>query len=324
MRKYKPGTFIISLDFELYWGLKARHSLESCRERLLGARAAIPRLLDVFARHDIAATWATVGLLFFDDKDDLLAHLPNERPRYTNAALSAYTGIDRIGRNEREDPFHFARSLIRQIKDTPRQEIASHTFSHYYCLEAGQTARTFAADLHAAKRVAETLGLTLESLVFPCNQFNPAYLAVCQEMDFKIFRGNPESWLYTAANQGRDGAARRLARLADSYLPLTGAQTARPRQAAGNITDVAASAFLRPVAGVLAPFEPLRLRRITRSMTQAARDGATYHLWWHPHNFGRDTDANFDFLGQILDHYRNLADSHGMRSASMREVAGVR
>ena len=51
--------------------------------------------------------------------------------------------IARIGPNERQDPYHFGLSLVRRIKDCPHQEIGTHTFSHYYCLEDGQTPEHF-------------------------------------------------------------------------------------------------------------------------------------------------------------------------------------
>ena len=53
----------------------------------------------------------------------------------------------------------------------------------------------------------------------------------------------------------------------------------------------------------------------------AARSGSIFHLWWHPHNFGRDTNANLDFLSRLLAHYGELNDRFGMRSATMAEAA---
>src|SRR5690606_11461776 len=123
-------------------------------DNLLGVRQAIPAMLDRFRRHEIHATWATVGLLMFDDKQSMLASLPPEdlRPGYTNAALSPYQSMDTIGPDEASDPFHYGLSLVRQIAAIPHQEIGTHTFSHYYCLEAGQTEAQFRADLEAARR----------------------------------------------------------------------------------------------------------------------------------------------------------------------------
>ena len=58
------GQFIISLDFELLWGVRDHADRDSYGQNVTGARAAVPRMLDLFERHGIAATWATVGFLF--------------------------------------------------------------------------------------------------------------------------------------------------------------------------------------------------------------------------------------------------------------------
>ena len=314
------GSLVISLDFELHWGIFDKHRLADCEARLMGARAAIPKMLDLFQHHEVAATWATVGFLFFDDKDELMEALPEERPHYANAALSPYTHLEAIGPNEKAAPCHFGRSLIKRIAETPRQEVASHTFSHYYCLEGGQTPSAFAADLKAARLAAEGLGIVLESLVFPRNQANEDYLSICREQGFKTVRGNPRSWLYAAADQDGDTKARRVARLADSYLPITSEQTTL-RKPVDGLIDVPATMFLRPVMAPLKAFEPLRISRLKRMMTAAARTGSIFHLWWHPHNFGQDTKANLNVLDHLLQHYRTLSDRFGMRSQTMVEAA---
>lgn len=314
------GSLVISLDFELHWGIRDKQRLADCKSRLLGTRAAIPQMLDLFARYEVAATWATVGFLFFDDKEELLSALPEERPHYTDPALSPYAYLDEIGPNEADAPCHFGRSLIKRIAETPRQEVASHTFSHYYCLEGGQTPSAFAADLKAARSAAERLGIAMESLVFPRNQANEAYLAICREQGFKVVRGNPRSWLYTAADQEGDTKARRITRLADSYMPITREKTAL-RKPVDGLTDVPATMFLRPVTAPLKALEPLRLSRLQRMMTTAARTGSIFHLWWHPHNFGRDTEANLHVLDRLLHHYHTLSDRFGMCSQTMADAA---
>ena len=68
-------------------------------------------------------------------------------------------------------------------------------------------------------------------------------------------------------------------------------------------TNVPASHFLRPCSGQLGKAHPLHLKMIKRNMTRAAKKGRGYHLWWHPHNFGQDIDANINALKQILSHF---------------------
>jgi hypothetical protein len=87
------------------------------------------------------------------------------------------------------------------------------------------------------------------------------------------------------------------------------------------LIDVRASRFLRPASRSLRPLEPLRLRRITGALSQAARSGTIYHLWWHPHDFGADPDYSLKFLERVLQHFRHLSQLYGMRSSTMLEVA---
>lgn len=316
----ETGTFVISLDFELFWGIRDHVELESCKGRLKGTRDAIPRLLDLFAQRGIHATWATVGFLFFEEKDELLAHLPNVRPAYKNTHLSPYEAIDRIGPNERRDPYHYGRSLVRQVANCPGQEIGSHTFSHYYCLEVGQMAEAFRADLNAAFAAARLLDIDLKSLVFPRNQWRDDYLEACAESGLGAVRGNERAWMYRADASDSDGLAKRAFRLADSYINLSGHHDARPSLVSPGMIDVPSSRFLRPFSSRLARFEPWRLKRICQSMTHAAIEKQVFHLWWHPHNFGLNQDENFCALSTVLDHFRQLADQHGMVSCSMGEL----
>ena len=43
-----PGTLIVSLDFELFWGMLDVCPLEEYQPHVLGGRKAIPQLLTLF------------------------------------------------------------------------------------------------------------------------------------------------------------------------------------------------------------------------------------------------------------------------------------
>jgi peptidoglycan/xylan/chitin deacetylase (PgdA/CDA1 family) len=318
---------VVSLDFELYWGIRDHVALDARRERLLGARRAVPRLLRTFTSYGVHATWATVGFLFLDGREELLQRVPARTPRYANRKLSPYEEVSTTGTDEESDPFHFAPSLVRQIAATPGQELGTHTFSHYYCLEAGQTREEFRHDLAAALGCAEEkTGRRPESLVFPRNQTNPQYLAACRQLGIHAYRGGERAWPYRAIGGGRTvRSAQRLLRLADAYLDLFGAHTSPVAHPADGLpVNVPSSRFLRPWSPSLRALEPLRVRRITSAMTHAARSGEVFHLWWHPHNFGEHQEENFAVLHRVLDHFAELRRRHGMRSVSMGEVARQR
>jgi peptidoglycan/xylan/chitin deacetylase (PgdA/CDA1 family) len=315
------GTFTISLDFELLWGMRNRRRAEAYTRNVLGVRQVIPRLLELFERYGIHCTWATVGFLFFDDKEDLLGSLPERLPNYADPALSTYPLLDRIGPDERRDPCHYGLSLIRRIEDCPHQEIGTHTFSHFYCLEAGQTPEDFRADLEAALGAAARRGITLRSLVFPRNQFSRPYLRLCADCGIDVVRGNQSAWIYQYDWDTNESLAKRSVRRLDQYLPLTGNNCVLPEQDPSGVLDVSSSRFLLPASSQIRTLSSLCLHRVCRSMSHAARTGGVYHLWWHPHNFGTELEANIRFLTRIFEHFRRLSETRGMVARGMAEVA---
>ena len=50
----------------------------------------MPRLLELFARHRLGCIWATVGMLFFEERTALLAALPDLRPGNAEAESRQY------------------------------------------------------------------------------------------------------------------------------------------------------------------------------------------------------------------------------------------
>ena len=278
-------------------------------------------MLSLFEQHEIHATWAIVGFLFYPDRETLMRHLPEPRPAYRNAQFDLYRYL--FENEALEKISHFAPELIERIAETPHQEIATHTFSHYYCLEEGQDAGAFRADIRqAAETTSSHTGRQIRSIVFPRNQYNPDYLEILAEEGIRAFRGNERHPVYDASDwQGR-GLHRRLVKLLDTYINLTGYHTCAPSdlKRVGGLLDIPSSRFLRPYSPVFSPLDGLKLHRIRAAMTHAAQRGELYHLWWHPHNFGKAREKNMAFLKKILEHYRMLHARYGMRSLTMEEI----
>ena len=70
------GQFVISLDFEKYWGVFDVRTLESNKSILTHVKPIIIRLLDLCDQYNIKITFATVGFLFAKSKYDLVKFLP--------------------------------------------------------------------------------------------------------------------------------------------------------------------------------------------------------------------------------------------------------
>jgi peptidoglycan/xylan/chitin deacetylase (PgdA/CDA1 family) len=315
------GSFIISLDFELHWGVRDVLSVSEQKDHFLRAREAIPEMLRVFTEYEVHATWATVGFLFARNKRHLLNHLPEIRPTYTKGRLDPYPFLEEIGEDERSDPLHYAPSLLQAIAEVPGQDIASHTFSHYYCLEEGQTEQAFEADLRAAAAIGEPFGKVMESLVFPRGQYNPAYSSVLGRVGVGTYRISPALYPYRPRRADEENLAQRTLRLLDSYVPISGSHGEKPSPEPSGVVPLRAGIFLRPYSRLRRRIEPIRLHRIKRAMREAAQQGRDLHVWWHPHNFGSNTRENLAMLDEVLREHRFLKDRYGWPSRNMGEAA---
>lgn len=316
------AKLIISLDFELMWGVRDHRSVAEYGESVLGVRKALPAILDRFSAVGIRATWATVGLLFARNRDEMLDHAPTARPDYVNAKLSPYPAIiNEIGRNEAEDPLHYGRSLVDRVLDTDGQEIATHTFSHYYCLEPGQTIEAFDADLKAARSISATAGVTPTSIVFPRNQMSLEHLACCLSNGITCFRGNPGGFAYRSRPGQENTLLVRGIRFLDGIIPVAGTHSFTEPIPLDGLINVPASRFMRPWSRKLPLYSSLHIDQVIREMAHAAKTDKLYHLWWHPHNMGRDREHNLAQLDRVIDAFQRLRDRFCMESVTMSESA---
>ncbi|MFT5037366.1 MAG: peptidoglycan/xylan/chitin deacetylase (PgdA/CDA1 family) [Candidatus Azotimanducaceae bacterium] len=323
----KGGYFVISLDFELMWGMFDKVTLDEYGEHLKGAHRAVPEILALFTEHNIHATWATVGMLMCKNKEELLRTIPREalRPRYDNMDVSAYTHIEsaHIGQNEKEDPYHFAPSLVTEIVRTENQEFASHTFSHYYCIDGKDNQpAVFEADLLLQQRMSEEYGVTPTSIIFPRNQTTDAALQISKENNYTAYRGTEGHTMYQPRADDTQSLFIRGLRLLDAYFNISGHNTVSLKTVSQTSpANIPSSRFLRPYSKRLRFLERMRLHRIKRSMTHAAKHNEIFHLWWHPHNFGQNRQENMRNLQDLITHYEILNETYGMQSKNMQEIS---
>ena len=258
-------------------------------------------------------------MLYCKDKQELLSYLNTVDIPYANTALSPVKNLHKVGENETLDPYHYGLSLIEMIQETSNQEIGTHTFSHYYSLENGQNKEHFGKDLKAVSSLGKTA-----SLVFPRNQVNQDYLHVCKEYGVNAYRGNEKNWMYKAHTIEENSWLKRLCRLIDAYVNISGNHTYCIKNIETDpIVNIPSSRFLRPYSSRLSFLEQLRLHRIKKGLTKAAKKNELYHLWWHPHNFGRNTKENLQFLEEILKHVDYLKNKYNFQSMHMRDVTDV-
>ena len=316
--KHKNGNLVISLDFELVWGVFDLVDLAKKKDYFRNTREIIPRILQLFDKKNVHATWATVGMLFNEDWDEWELNKPIVAPNYWNDKLNAYSYGKRIKSKESEF-YCFAPNLIRNIAQCPGQELGTHTYSHYYCMEEGQNLEQFKADLQKAVEVARKMDIKLQSLVFPRNQVKEEYLKVCTDLDISSIRSNPSSWYWKDLLS--ETFMTKVARSGDAYFPFGNKKYSVDNlvQTDGFPIEQKASRFLRPVEAT-SLLRKLKLNRIKNEMTMAAKNHEVYHLWWHPHNFGEQPKESLEDLGTILDHFELCRKKYDFQSVNMQEL----
>ncbi|SFN73853.1 polysaccharide deacetylase family protein [Salegentibacter flavus] len=310
------GALVISLDFELLWGVFDKVDWRDRKAYFQNTRKLIPEILELFEKYEIQCTWATVGMLFNENWEEWNLNIPRVLPEYDNKKLSAYKYGKSIQSKETEE-LCFAPGLIRRIKETPGQEIGTHTYSHYYCLEPGQTPESFKADLQKSRELAEKFGVELKSLVFPRNQFNADYLEVCKETGLQTVRTNPEVWYWK--NTQQDSLQQKILRTGDAYIGLNNKSYRDIPEISPGITGQKASRLLRPNSGK-GLLDKARIKRIQSEMSAAAKNKEIYHLWWHPHNFGGNPERNLQELEDILMHFQSCRNKFGFESLNMARI----
>lgn len=314
------GILTISLDFELAWGFHDGNKAKGLyKSAILGARTVIPKILDLFDKYSVHATWATVGALRCESKSELL-RLINKDLVYLDGNYKIYEYIKKnVGENEEDDPLHYAGSLLDLIQECPHQYIGSHTFSHFFLLEKTMSVDDFEQELRGIK----ALFPNAVTNVFARNQITDKALSILNSYGFIGYRGIQEnnSILKIYKERRKNPKVIRALRLIDTYIPLTGYYDySRYDLKKGDLFNIRSSSFLRPFNPSLSYLEPLKLYRIKKGMKHAAQTRRLYHLYWHPHNFGINQEENLKMLEELLQYYAELKSLYKMESLSMEEV----
>jgi hypothetical protein len=285
------GTFCISIDLELAWGIWDRPSrayFERCAEN---ERRIVRELLAAFARHQVAATWAVVGRLL-------------EKGR---------TPTPELGKG---DSIWYAPDLVEAIaKASPLQEIGSHSYAHVYfdSLESGAARE----DVQAARELHLRHGIGFQSFVFPRNCVG--HLAFLRDAGVKVFRSRDLGWHQTARERlgVRVGQA---ANLIDKALPLA-PECLRPRLRDGMV-ELPTSMLLLARNGLRGLIPPISVVTKARSgLERACTTGDLFHLWFHPSNFYYDSERQLTVLERILERAAQLREQGRLDIVPMRYFA---
>ena len=316
----EAGALVISLDFEMFWGIADFADIHEWTPIVERVHVVVPRLLELFQKYGVHATWATVGALMCEGRSEFLERLPKPVSPQTK------TMLDKLGFTEQGKgiscPEHilFAPELVRMAAACEGQEIGTHTFSHYYCDDPFSSPEEFAAELAASQKIAEEKGYPFISAVFPRNQISDQFVNVLQHSSLRCFRGVEHGWI--AKNRTKLGMLGIILWYLNNYIPIarTCSFFQKDAEQIGCLMNIRNSRFYKPYRPQYAFAERLKLWRYKLEMKSAAKRGEIYHMYWHPHNFAENTEVNFQQMGELLSFYIRLRDRYGMISLNMSEI----
>ncbi len=280
-------------------------------------------MLSEFESNKIHVSWAMVGLLATESFEELNSKFGNRQIPYVNQNYSPFP----FSQDKFNDiPFELLSGLkeAKAIVQTEFQELSSHTFSHYYTLEDGQSDSDFSSDLADMKNVSKKLNTSFKSIVFPRNQINKDYLKLCSEAGIVSFRGNQANNYWSNSAYAKESISKKGMRYLDAYYKVSNTQATaiNDLERISGVLNIPASRFFRPHSGKEI-LEKRKIKRIKAEMTLAAKTGTLYHLWWHPHNFSTITEAHFEQLKSIIEHYKELENTFGFKSLNMSEIEAI-
>lgn len=317
------GHLVISLDYELLWGLAGwdDEHLKAYERNVDNANDALLQIVKMLEEYGMKLTVAYVGAMNNSSVKGLMDEKDGFDAKYNTSIFSSFNSSVPYAEKVNKPSLLFAKDIIGELKGLSHVELASHTYSHYYCLEDGQTKEMFEKDVKLACLNAEKIGLKLRSIILPRNQIQHDYMAVCKDRGITHYRGTLNNWLYKTEKTKSRFSMKGALRFLDTYINISGSNAYSMSEYKDDVlVNVPGSRFLRPFSAKMSFFERLKIKRIKSSMTYAAKHGLVYHLWWHPHNFGTNTAENMDNLKSLCEHYVFLKNKYGFNSSTMSEM----
>ncbi len=306
--KDRTGYFLFSLDTELAWGYfdhfhSQMFSIDGQRER-----RSIKRLLDIFDEFNIAATWAVVGHLFYEQcKDCEICPVLDWKGEYRS--------FEEVYRTNH--PLWYGADVIEMIRSRGSgHEMAFHGYTHRQFDKLSKDEARF--EIQEWMRLAKRKSIVPQTVIFP--QGKIGHLDLFQEAGFVCYRG--KEVMHPALSIPLLGKALNRINLA---LPILTPQGYEIKVDSNGLVNLPSSQWLfradQRIDSILASLNlnNLRLEATVKGIKKAAEEKKVIHLWAHPFEFR--TEKNFEKLRYLFSCVADEVNKGRLQSVTMANLA---
>lgn len=313
----KKGVFTISIDYESAWGYADHNLSDDDKKRIREEVFNVRRLILLFEKYNIGATWAVVGHLI--DRgckwEGKKPHPEYKRPVHKDEKKDWFS--DHPPKDEYTDSLWFdSENLVSMIRSSKAgHDIGSHSYAHILYNEESTDEESIKADLKNLGRVHRVHDVPLTTFIFPRNVMG--YHRLLKINGFTTFRGVSPKWYdeYT-------GLKKRLAHLVDYVNP--NGRTSMPDTSTFGLVNIPDNMLL---IGRNGPRKLLSkkivMRKAKNGLKRAVKKKEVFHLWFHPSNFTYDTEVQFNIFEEILKKASELRDENKIDILTMEHIADM-
>jgi len=307
------GVFTISIDVELEWAMHDKPTQLSSHCAIKLEREIVQRILRLFSKYDIRATWAVVGNLLSTESNWGGEKANPQNSRSITGDIKRECFFQHA--ENYDEPLRYGRDIIEWIKNaSPRQEIGSHSFCHISYNEARTNRDAVRADIASAKKVHKALDLPFEVFIFPYNMVG--YRDLLSKAGVSVYRGVSRRWYYSIPCC----SLQRLLNLLYFIIAVT-PPTVTPIVDETGMVNIPDSMLFSARGGCRSLVSSKSLiKRGLAGLNRAVERGEIFHLWFHPSNFVYKTDEQFYVLEAILKDAQRLKESGQLEILTMGDI----
>ena len=312
------GIFTISIDTEMAWGTFDCGGHISFRKAYDQYRPIIQKLLGLFEKYEIQATWAIVGHLFLDrcEKENGIVHPNILRPRYDWYPKDWFS--EDPGTNIQKDSIWYGKDIVEMIlRCRTSQDIGSHSFSHIVYSDPKSSKEIVQLDLTQCLMLATEKNIKLKSFVFPRNAI--AHLDLLERHGFRAYRSHPE---LKNVRTHHVPLWRRGYILLKDMIPLSPPVHEIVKDTHYSLLNIPASMQFRYMYGLSQFIFPhVRYLKAKQGLKKAVSQKKNFHLWLHPINFAWKSEMLFKEFEKILQYATCLRSQDQLDILSMAEIS---